>query len=233
MREKPINILLIEDDEEDYMITRDVIDEIPDRRYRLDWVSTFKEGIAAVEKNSHDVYLLDYRLGEENGIPLLQEVQAPSVESPFVLLTGMNDTDLDQEAMKAGASDFLVKGELSANVLERTIRYAIQQRQTIQQLKKREQALVKSEQLMNEAEALSHIGHYEWNITNNKIFWSNELFRIYGHEPQSFEVTLDKLFEQVHPDDQQMMKDFSQRVQKGKIPLNFGYRIIQPNQQVR
>ena len=223
---QPIHILLIEDDEEDYMITRDIIEDIPDRHYLLDWVSSFEEGIVAIENKKYDVYLLDYRLGKEDGVELLRQVDAPSIESPFILLTGQDDIELDKEAMEAGAADFLVKGDISANVLERTIRYAIQQRKTIRQLKK-------SEDRLKEAQAIGKIGNFEWNISENKIYWSDELYRIFGRDPQSFELTLDNHFSQIHPDDRAMMQANLERIQKEKRGFSFGYRVVHPNQEVR
>jgi len=223
---QPIHILLIEDDEEDYMITRDIIDDIPDRRYRLDWVASFEEGIAAIENKKYDVYLLDYRLGREDGVELLRQVDAPAIESPFILLTGQDDIALDKEAMEAGAADFLVKGDISANVLERTIRYAIQQRKTIRQLKK-------SEYRLKEAQAIGKIGNFELNIPEKKIYWSAELYRIFGYNPQSFNLTVENQYNQVHPDDREMLEAKLKRIQKEKKGFSFGYRVIHLNGEVR
>lgn len=221
-----IHILLIEDDEEDYMITRDIIDDIPDRRYRLDWVSTFEEGIAAIENKPYDVYLLDYRLGGETGLELLRQVKAHSLASPFILLTGQDDIELDKEAMEAGASDFLIKGEITSGVLERTIRYAIQQRKTIRQLKK-------SEERLHEAQAIAKIGNFDYLILEEKIYWSDELYRIFGYEPQSYEVQFDNQFDHVHPDDRAMLLGYLDQMKVDKKGFSFGYRIIHTNKEVR
>lgn len=133
---KPIRILLIEDDEEDYMITRDILEDITHRKYQLDWVSDFEEAIIEINKQQHDAYLLDYRLGKEDGLSLLKEIKAIEKEQPFILLTGQDDIDLDREAMEVGAADFMVKGEISPNLLERTIRYAIQKKKVEATLEK-------------------------------------------------------------------------------------------------
>ena len=223
---QPIHILLIEDDDEDYMITRDIVEEIPDRRYRLDWAASFEEGIAAIENKQYDVYLLDYRLGKEDGVELLRQVDAPSLESPFILLTGQDDIALDKEAMEAGAVDFLIKGEITAGVLERTIRYAIQHRKTILKLQR-------SQKLLKEAQKLAHIGHFDWDFGSDEFYWSDEMYRIYGYEPQSFEVTFDTLYSHTHPDDLQLLQNFIEKVKKEKIALSFGYRIVTAQKETR
>ena len=141
MRRKTIKVLLIEDDEEDYILTRELFEDIPERKYQLEWAASFEAGVKAIQENGFDIYLVDYRLGRENGLELLNEVSKVDAHCPFILLTGLDNRDLDIEAMEAGASDFLVKGNLTADLLDRSIRYAIRQQKIIHQLKQQRQEL--------------------------------------------------------------------------------------------
>ena len=118
-------VLLIEDDEEDYEYTRDLLASLPGSRHELVWASDYRTGIEASRTGRHDVCLVDYRLGAESGIDLLRELVAGGHPMPVILLTGHDDRELDHKAAQAGAADFLVKGEVSAALLERTIRYAM------------------------------------------------------------------------------------------------------------
>ncbi|CAN5298944.1 hypothetical protein BH09BAC5_BH09BAC5_00400 [soil metagenome] len=119
-------LLLIDDDEEDFIITRDLIGEIRgERKYEIEWVSTYDAALQAIISRKHDAYLVDYNLGVESGLDLIREVQKEGLHAPFILLTGQSTAEIDEEAMHAGASDFLVKGNLSSGELERTIRYSI------------------------------------------------------------------------------------------------------------
>ena len=77
-------------------------------------------------RNQHDVCLVDYRLGAETGIDLLRAALERGCQAPIILLTGQGEHEIDLEAMKAGAADYLVKGRLDAGLLERSIRYAIE-----------------------------------------------------------------------------------------------------------
>jgi response regulator RpfG family c-di-GMP phosphodiesterase len=118
-------ILLIEDDEDDYEFTRDLLAGLPGAGLELSWVSDYHKGIEASRSGGFDVCLVDYRLGAESGLDLLRELVANGDPMPVILLTGHDDREVDVRASQAGAADFLVKGEVSAALLERTIRYAI------------------------------------------------------------------------------------------------------------
>jgi two-component system, cell cycle sensor histidine kinase and response regulator CckA len=128
MSAAPIRVLLIDDDEDDYLITRDLMARIRERRHQLDWVNNYNDGLAAIKRGEHDVCLLDYRLGERTGLELLRELHAFNTRLPVILLTGQGDQEIDIEAMKAGAADYLVKARLTADTLERSIRYAIERK---------------------------------------------------------------------------------------------------------
>lgn len=130
MNSRTLRILLVDDDEDDYVLTRDLFGEIEGVRYKLDWVSTYEEGLEEIFRNQHDVYLVDYRLGARNGLELLREAIAGGCKAPIILLTGQGDREVDIEAMRSGAADFLIKMQTGAPLLERSIRYAIERRKT-------------------------------------------------------------------------------------------------------
>jgi signal transduction histidine kinase len=126
-------VLLIEDDEDDYVFTRDLLAEIGGERFELEWAPTYERGLARVLEDCCDVCLLDFRLGARTGLELLREARAgdsgsPVVLTPIILMTGQGDQEIDLEAMRSGAADYLVKGEIDAAGLERSIRYAVQHR---------------------------------------------------------------------------------------------------------
>ena len=126
--DKPIKVLFVEDDEDDYLIARDLFEEIPGGSYELEWVRSFDDALALETPDCYDICLLDYRLGEHDGIELMTELRSRGFNCPMILLTGQGDMEIDRMATTAGASDFLVKGQISSAALERSVRYAIQQR---------------------------------------------------------------------------------------------------------
>ncbi len=130
---EPIRVLLIEDDEDDYFLTKGLLTESQGPRYAVEWQKNFESGLAAAIRNQHDVCLVDYRLGAKNGIDLLRTALEAGCQLPLILLTGQGEHEIDLQAMKAGADDYLVKGRLDAGMLERSIRYAIERKRAAAQ----------------------------------------------------------------------------------------------------
>lgn len=138
MDNSPIKVLLIDDDEDDYILTRYWFSEFQVANCELEWVNNYEAARNAIARYQHDIYLVDYRLGADSGLELLREAIANGCCSPIILLTGQGDWEIDIEAMKAGAADYLEKSQLTAPLLERSILYAIERKQTEQKI--REQA---------------------------------------------------------------------------------------------
>lgn len=120
-----IKVLLIDDDEDDFANIRGILREIQRANYDLIWKPTFEEGIDALEAGGFDVCLLDYRLGEFTGLDLLRESKSLNLQTPVIFLTGQGDFDLDVLAMQSGAADYLIKDQITAPLLERSIRYSM------------------------------------------------------------------------------------------------------------
>jgi diguanylate cyclase (GGDEF)-like protein/PAS domain S-box-containing protein len=137
MKSETIRVLLIEDDEDYYILTRQLFFEFG---YHLEWVSSYKEGLRTALRCEHDVILVDYRLGEGNGVELIREAQKSGCRVPMILLTGQGDRDVDIEAMRAGAAAYLVKSETRVALLERTLRFIIERRHIEEELCRSEEA---------------------------------------------------------------------------------------------
>lgn len=136
-----LKVLLIEDDEDDYILIRELLADVTSTKYHLDWTATYDAALEAARNNIYDVYLLDYRLGERNGLELLNELSEGGHDVPTIFLTGKGDYKVDIEAMRAGAADYLVKGEINSHLLERSIRYSIERKRSRQALKESERQL--------------------------------------------------------------------------------------------
>ena len=122
----PLRLLLIEDDEDDFLIIRDLLGEAGNLHYVLDWVDSFERGRCAIDSGVHDLYLIDNRLGSDSGLELVRHAIARNMHQPLILLTGRDDSELDARALELGASDYLVKGQFDGRLLGRSIRYALE-----------------------------------------------------------------------------------------------------------
>ncbi len=134
----PTRVLLIEDDEEDFMITEDLLEDAAGS-YELTWATNQDEALDQLGHNSFDVCLIDFRLGAQTGLEVLLAARAKNSRLPFIFLTGLADEEVDRAAMEAGAADYLVKNGLTAGLLDRTIRYACTQARTLQSLRESEE----------------------------------------------------------------------------------------------
>src|SRR3569833_1452271 len=123
---KQASILLIDDNPAEYPLIRAYLSEIEGRSFELTWVASYREGLCALRRGEFDVCFLDYRLGERDGVQLLQDAELGPDCPPVVLLTGLDDPEIDVRATAAGAADYLSKNHLSPAVLERTIRHALE-----------------------------------------------------------------------------------------------------------
>lgn len=124
---QPIRVLLIEDDEDDYILTKDLFHALPRGKYHLDRVASYDAALELLSECTHDLYLVDYRLGRKTGLELIEEVRRRGCTAPMIMLTGQIELEIDVQAMRAGAVDYLVKDRLDGAMLERSMRYALQQ----------------------------------------------------------------------------------------------------------
>ncbi len=130
MEVKTWNILLIDDDPDDYVITKALLTEAKGEGFALSWARTYEEALQAMSQAQVDAVLMDYDLGGRNGVDLIRDALMQGCQAPFILLTGRGSYEVDLEAMQAGAMDYISKGDVNARLLERAIRYAIERKAT-------------------------------------------------------------------------------------------------------
>jgi PAS domain S-box-containing protein len=133
-----IRIVIIDDDEDDYFIIADYIKAIEGSHFIIDWCNNYKEALQKINAREYDIYFVDYRLGNHTGLELLQQINKGEFYDPFVLLTGKGNKDIDIKAMESGATDYLIKSELTTENLERCIRYSLDRAADLKELKAQE-----------------------------------------------------------------------------------------------
>lgn len=158
-----LKILLIEDDEDDFVMTRDMLGEVERQSYDLKWISDFGEGLDALASEEFAVCLIDYRLGERTGLEFLLEAIANGCQSPLILLTGLFSHEVDSEAMKSGAADYLVKQQMTPLLLDRAIHHAIERKQAEEELRSLNETLARQNKTMAESrrKAFEHMAQAE------------------------------------------------------------------------
>ena len=124
---KTTAVLLVDDDHDDFLLTQDILQRVTTVSYRLVWVDSYERAIQELGDRTYDVVLVDYRIGKRTGLEFIREAGRAHPHCPMILLTGLGSSDVDIGAQEAGAADYLVKGTLSEDLLDRSIRYACQQ----------------------------------------------------------------------------------------------------------
>jgi PAS domain S-box-containing protein len=188
-----LRVLLVEDDEDDYLIIRDLLSEM--KRFELEWVTDYDDALEAIERGEHDVCLLDYRLGERSGLELLHEASEKGYTVPIILLTGQGDREVDLEAMQAGAAGYLAKGQIDTPLLERSIRYAFTRTlRILGESQKRFRSLVQ-----NVSDIIAVL-----DAEGVICYESPSVERLLGYSPE--DLVGQSAFDYVHPDDLQRVR---------------------------
>ncbi len=129
-------ILLIDDDRLQFRLTQAHFKTFQTDLYELEWAATYEDGIVRLLTGDYAACLLDYQLGERDGLQLIREAMARGCRTPIVFLTAETADRVDIAAMNAGALDYLVKGEITPRMIERSLRYALKLGDTLEALRR-------------------------------------------------------------------------------------------------
>jgi diguanylate cyclase (GGDEF)-like protein len=124
-RNQAIKVLIVDDDEDDLYLITEALSEVRNARYSYKTATSSLQAMAELAKSGYDVIFSDYRLGAFTGVDFIRSVRAAGIDCPIILLTGISDQVVDNEALKAGSSDFISKTSINADVLDRAIRYSL------------------------------------------------------------------------------------------------------------
>ena len=138
LKKPTVKILIIDDDEDDFFITSEYLKQIEEYNLKFEWCYKYNDAVQQLNNRSYDMYFVDYRLGAKTGLDFLKEAVRLGCEEPIVLLTGKGNKEVDIEAMQMGATDYLIKTELTVDKLERCIRYSLERTAYVKALRANE-----------------------------------------------------------------------------------------------
>jgi diguanylate cyclase (GGDEF)-like protein/PAS domain S-box-containing protein len=198
-----LRILLVDDDEDDYVLTQAVLRECYGDRVEVEWISSYEPAKEALLSGRHELCLLHYRLEARTGLELLRETMSRGCTTPVILLAGNNDWNTDIEAMEAGAVDFLVKGQFGTCLLERSIRYArgfaAERQHTLQALRSSEERYALAVRGAND-------GLWDWDLTTNRIYFAPRWKSMLGYAEAQIGDSPEEWFGRVHRLDVERVK---------------------------
>lgn len=128
--ENVIKILFVDREQGEYLLIADVLAHVRHVRYQLTWCHQLPDAMALIMSSEYDVVLLDYYWGDYNTRDLLNTARLQACQTPIVVMTHEMEAEVDREIIRAGASDYLIKDAIDAQLLDRTIRYAIERKQS-------------------------------------------------------------------------------------------------------
>ncbi len=196
----PVRVLVVDDDEDDILITRGLLREVEGIDYEVEAALGVSELELMLPRRAHDAYLVDYRLGVQNGLDVAQRIIEVHPYAPVIMLTGTDDRALDVRAGELGIADYLVKGTLDPRTLERSIRYAVKHQRALR-------ALAQSEERYALALAGANDGLWDWDIRANSIYLSPRYKAMLGYGPEAIGGDPQALYELIHPEDREGLQN--------------------------
>ena len=219
-------ILIIEDDDDDFVHICQLLKKGA-VKVQVDRAATAQAGLLAALEDRHDVCFLDYRLGEHSGLDILRKLRRGNITAPVIFLTGQGDEEIAVEAMKAGATDYLLKARLTVPLLEAALRFSLTLREKEDAVRIARHALQASEQrfralVENSSDAITLM-----DPEGTIVYASQSIRSLLGYTPEELVET--DAFQYVHPDDVAAVRDtFHAILHSPGVPmrmeLRFGHK---------
>jgi PAS domain S-box-containing protein len=221
----PLRILLLEDNSTDAELIQELL-KTDGLFFEITRVQTRVEFEAALNNDAIDLILADYQLPSFDGLSALKLAQPNYPNLPFIFVSGTLGEDVAIEALKIGATDYVLKTSLSRLVpsVQRALREAGQRAER----EKAEEALRRSEMYLAEAQRLSHTGSFGWDVLSGEIYWSDETCRIFGCDPGT-KPTADLVMERTHPDDRMLLRKMIDRAAIVRAAFTAERRLMMPD----
>lgn len=207
----PLQLLLVEDNPGDVRLLQESLRASGEESVHLDFSDSLSGGLAYLKKNPADVVLLDLGLPDGHGLESLREMHQAVPQVPIVILTGNRNEEMAVESLKEGAQDYLIKGEVTGDLLLRSVRYAMERFQLFQRLRE--------ERERYELAAIgSNDGLWEWTPSQNKMYLSLRWKLMLGYNDSEIGNKPDEWFNRIHPEDLAAVKRDLERHLKRETP---------------
>jgi PAS domain S-box-containing protein len=226
---QPLRLLSVEDDPKDAELIQGLL-ESEGIVCEVTRVDTQAALLASLEQGEIDLVLADHTLPSFDGISALKFAVKARPEVPFIFVSGTLGEEVAIEALKLGATDYVLKTRLSR--LVPSVRRALREATERAERKKAEESLRQSEAYLAEAQHLSHTGSFGWKPSTGEIIWSEETFRIFQYELTTT-PTLELILQRVHPDDAALVEQTVERASQQGKDFEHEYRLLMPDASVK
>ncbi|MBI1192935.1 MAG: response regulator [Bacteroidetes bacterium] len=218
-------VLLIEDNPADARLVEIFLRESTLLDCQITRADELQSGLEKLEEGEFDVILLDLTLPDSQGFSTVKTMIEEFPEYTIIVMTGLEDENLALNSVKAGAQDFIVKGKFDANLLSRTISYAIERHSLTKRIEDYARTIKENERRLIEAQNMARIGNWELDIITSKMFWSEEVFRILGYGEKRIEPTLNAYLADVLSEDADHVRSEINRSMEKGAQFQLEYRL--------
>ena len=225
----PLRILSVEDDPKDTGLIQDLF-ETEGIVCEITRVDTQASMLDLLKKAGVDLILADYSLPSFDGISALKLAIQVCPDVPFIFVSGTLGEEVAIEALKLGATDYVLKTSLSRLVpsVQRALREATQKAER----KRAAEALRQSETYLAEAQRLSHTGSFGWKPSTGEIIWSEETFRIFQYD-RTTTPTAELVLQRVYPEDAALVQQTIERATQDGGNFEHEYRLLMTDGSVK
>src|SRR4029434_5544035 len=226
MKPPPLRILHLEDNPTDAELIQAIL-ETEGIICDVTRVDTQADFFASLEQGGFDLILTDYTLPSFDGLSALKIALEKCPDVPFIFVSGTLGEEVAIEALKIGATDYVLKERLSR--IAPSVHRALREAQERTERKRAEEALWRSEAYLAEAQRLSHTGSGVFNVATRQIVhWSQEHFHIFGFDPQQGMPSFETLRQRMHPDDQARATALLERAVRERTDYELECRLVLP-----
>jgi len=213
MNKKKISILLVEGKKEEVQIVTKLLEKAS-LNYTLHIADSLYESFLKVQNNAIDIVLLALNLPDSVGFKTLTNFLDKVSNLPVIVVTNTNNEIVGNQAIKAGAQDYLVKGQFDGKLIGRSVRYAVQRYSINQKITNKANDLSLNEKRFVEAQEMAKFGNWELDIVSNEMKWTDVVYKIFSLQPNSFRPTLSEYMNYVHIEDKELVDDYFDRATK-------------------
>jgi PAS domain S-box-containing protein len=227
---RDLRVLHLEDDRRDADLVRDLLDT-SGIRCNITPVQTREAFVDALDEGRFDLILADYSLPSFDGMSALKIARQRSSDVPFIFVSGTLGEEVAIDALKLGATDYVLKERLSRIVS--AVRSAVSEAEHRGELQRAERDSKRSAALLAEAQRLSHTSSWGWAPASGKVTWSEEHYRLLGFEPDEVEASLDAFMRVVHEEDRTRVRNVLDEATRARRAYEMEYRVVRRDGTVR
>jgi PAS domain S-box-containing protein len=216
MDNEPIHVLLVEDNPDYALLLKEILDKSTQGQLRLEHAVCFHDAVQVLPREPFDAVLLDLTLPDKRGLATYTDMASRAPHLPVIVLTSIDDEAMALEAMRKGAQDYLVKGQVDGPMIWRVLRYAIERKRLLESLREREEFFrLISENMSDLVAVLDRDGRRLYNSPSYR--------NLLGDPAQL--VGTDS-FEEVHPEDRPRVEQIFRETVSTGVGQRAEYRMM-------